>query len=61
MKEIGREATHGGEMHAGEGQTCDLSDDVFEYDEEDPEMWLLHQVCRSVFVYIAMLYICVLL
>jgi len=60
MKEIAREVTHGGQMQAGEGQTCDLSDDVFEYDEEDPEMWLLHQVRRYVFVYIGMIYICVL-
>lgn len=26
-------------------------EDVFEYDEEDPEVWLLQQVCASICIY----------
>ena len=35
-------------------------EDVFEYDDEKPEVWLLQQVCASIFVYIQMKYVYVL-
>jgi len=35
-------------------------DDAFEYDEEEPKVWLLLHVCISIFVYIRMIYVYVL-
>ena len=35
-------------------------DDAFEYDEEEPKVWLLPHVCASIFVYNGMIYVYVL-
>jgi len=35
-------------------------DDAFEYDEEEPQVWLLPHVCMSIFVYIGIIYVYVL-